>query len=298
MRSSEWPLVFFTIMMQMTVGFFIALSISYNFLIVKQESVIARDINGRLIFLVWPVLIAALLISFFHLGSPKNAIYVMGNISTSWLSREILMSLIFTAFVLLTGFIFFRGIFSLHLRLIFLMLCAAAGVGLIISMSKLYMLETVPAWNSIATPGSFFLTALISGSFTLLVLLQFILQRHGKDIFSTEQTAAAAKVIAVIIIVLIVIEIVSWLLHLKVLSSSAAGAGKESFSLIVNGNTLIFAVRIILSLLALIFLILTIYISGRTNADMRFMYISFFIMILSEISGRYLFYAMYSRVGL
>ena len=45
-------------------------------------------------------LVAALLglaASFLHLGNPRNAVRALGNLGSSWLSREILLAALFTA---------------------------------------------------------------------------------------------------------------------------------------------------------------------------------------------------------
>lgn len=296
MRTSEWPLIFFTVLIQLSVGFFIALSITYNLIFIKNANVIPKEVSGRLFFFIWPVLLIALTVSLFHLGSPKNAIYVLSNVSNSWLSREILLTIIFSAFAAVVSVLLYYEIFSPLVRHMILVICAALGLVLIFTMSRLYMLETVPAWNSYSTPISFFLTSFVLGILSFLIGLQYLFRQYDKNIFLSDQTGAVSKILLGFCIALVIIELASWLLHLKLLSGGIA-ASKESFSYIVNDHTFLFVLRIALSALVLFLLSYAFYGFNKNINGSGLVYLSYGLVILIELAGRYLFYAMYARIG-
>ena len=92
-----------------------------------------------------------------HLGSPWIAYKAIANLRNSWLSREILTANFFigtaVAFTAMQGL----EIGSTGMRAAVAWLTVLAGASLLYSMSQVYMLRTVPIWNTIYTPLSFFL---------------------------------------------------------------------------------------------------------------------------------------------
>lgn len=96
MFAEEWPLLMFTLFMQLAVG-------SYIFLVIIRSLTIKTDKEKSLkmtktgMTLVGPTIIIALILSVFHLGSPFEAYRSIGNLGSSWLSREILLSGMFFA---------------------------------------------------------------------------------------------------------------------------------------------------------------------------------------------------------
>jgi len=197
--DGEWALVLFTVLSQMAVGTFLLLSV---FLLLADREI---DSTGRRVLLATGiVLTAALLSSIFHLKSPLNAYKMLNSLETSWLSREILALLLFVGAGVFFALIEFLKIGSLRTRALVASTAALMGVGLIFSMAKVYMLRTVPAWDSWLTVATFFSTALLLGSVTLGVA-------YRKD-------APLLKRLAVIAIVIVVARIL-----LAAATSSAAG---------------------------------------------------------------------------
>mgnify|MGYP001186321009 CR=1 FL=1 len=167
----EWPLVAFTILGQMAVGVFLLtcffLSVSWGTPFVDSRGTLLLDFA-----LVLGSLVAAALISFFHLRHPIRARRVLSNLRTSWLSREILFELGFMGLVALTGLQAWRGAERGGAFTGLLLAGCAAGALFLASMSKLYMLPTLPAWNTVLTPLSFGLTTLILGAMGLALILR------------------------------------------------------------------------------------------------------------------------------
>ena len=168
----EWPLVAFTILGQMAVGLF---SLTGFFLLVIWSTPSAAG-RRTLLFdlaLVLGLLITAALVSFFHLRHPLRARRVLANLRTSWLSREIFFELGFMGLVAVAGLQTWRGAERSVPFAGVLVAACVAGALFLVSMSKLYMLPALPAWNIAYTPLSFGLTALILGALSLAISLRF-----------------------------------------------------------------------------------------------------------------------------
>lgn len=169
----ERPLVIFTLLTQMTVGAFtILLAIFWQFSYFFGVNSGSRLILPYFIF-IGALFMVGLAASLFHLGSPLNAWRALANLRNSWLSREVLFSLLFAA---LAGFfVFFQWleISSSSFRNLVALLATCFGITLIYCMARVYMLRTVSQWNSGLTVASFFTTAFILGCLVDGVMLSF-----------------------------------------------------------------------------------------------------------------------------
>ena len=105
----EWPLVLFTLTVQLAVGLHLAL------LATKKPTSGPGDPAGSRprseaprarSLLVGVLMAAALAVSLLHLGAPLSAVHSLSNLEESWLSREILVVLVFLG---LWGFRYWLG---------------------------------------------------------------------------------------------------------------------------------------------------------------------------------------------
>ena len=180
MLHTEWSLVFFTTIAQLAAGIMIAVlpfvfvnnSSGYN----QDGNVYAKDHNGcaklnhTALYFAAGLMLVALALSFFHLNNPVNAFYALSNLETSWLSREILMVSLFLFSLVLVGLIlYFRNLKVIYYRT-FLLGTTVVGFIMVFSMSKLYMIPTVPPWSSISTIIAFYSTVLLLGAAFVLGL--------------------------------------------------------------------------------------------------------------------------------
>jgi anaerobic dimethyl sulfoxide reductase subunit C (anchor subunit) len=161
----EWPLVAFTILGQMAVGAFLLLC---PLLFLSPVGASWGPTARAMVLVVWGMTLGlitiAVSLSLFHLHHPLRARRVLANIRTSWLSREILFELAFTAFVALAFVLVWTG----HTTGLFLRAVIAAGavtgILFLVSMGRLYILKSVPPWDAAYIGTSFFLTAMILGA--------------------------------------------------------------------------------------------------------------------------------------
>ena len=164
----EIPLLFFTLLAQMAIGAFGTIFMIHCGLSDKQS---AREITFLPLMAVGAAITIALLVSFLHLGTPKNVWRMLNHLRKSWLSREILLLSAFAAsWAILTGLSLFKtGSFTLWLVIAgFTLLC---GLALLFSMQSVYRLRTVPGWNTRRTLLEFTGTALCLGSLLTGTLL-------------------------------------------------------------------------------------------------------------------------------
>jgi DMSO reductase anchor subunit len=177
-RHSGWeeiPLVAFTILAQMAVGGFWAMSWMFTpfWLLIETNAAWLRLLPSLLVGLSFALGMAA---SFMHLGAKKNAWRAVTHLRKSWLSREILLALLFGLVWLLSS----TSIILWHRAPPTLFwLTALLGLSLIYSMSRVYRLRAVSAWNTPRTEVSFFLSALLLGQLLMSVILAFESQWTG-----------------------------------------------------------------------------------------------------------------------
>jgi DMSO reductase anchor subunit len=162
--AGEWSLVAFTVIGQLAVGIY--LFIGGPLFLFGGMSAGSGGAGARLtlVLAVLGFMAAATVLSLFHLYHPVRAYKIFSNIGTSWLSREILFELVFVGIAVLLGFFEWQRTGSPAFITALFVLGGLAGLLFILSMSRLYMLPAVPAWNSPSTPISFLLTSVVLGA--------------------------------------------------------------------------------------------------------------------------------------
>jgi DMSO reductase anchor subunit len=159
----EWPLVVFTLLGQMAVGLFLCFHVP--FLVRGRAPSPGWFVTSLAVLALVAVMVGlAALVSLFHLRHPLRARFALSNLRSSWLSREILFELLFLGLVVLAGWLAWLRSPPPGLKAGLLAAAGLAGVLFLVSMIKLYMLPTLPAWRGIYTPVSFLLTTLVLGA--------------------------------------------------------------------------------------------------------------------------------------
>jgi anaerobic dimethyl sulfoxide reductase subunit C (anchor subunit) len=164
MRGKEWPLVIFTLLVQMAIGLLLVVTV---FCFLTTKIIAPNRINelSSIFFLIIDLLlIIGVLIATFHLGQPINARLAMANYKKSWLSREMLLGLAFGFVMLILSMMSWTEIKSSFAPTFLLIIGGVVGITLLYAISRIYMLRTVPVWNHISTPLTFFTTAFLLGT--------------------------------------------------------------------------------------------------------------------------------------
>lgn len=160
----EWPLVAFTVAGQTAVGLFLIAGGSLFFFRDAAVDAPARGSKLAVLLTTLGLMTAAAFLSFFHVRHPLRAFRALTNIKTSWLSREILFELAFMAFLAVLAFLLWKRVGEGGFHKGLFAAAGFSGILFILSMSKVYMLKAVPAWDHAYTPVSFFLTTFMLGS--------------------------------------------------------------------------------------------------------------------------------------
>ena len=163
MYSKEWPLITFTLAMQLSVGAFVLLWGVYPQLAAAGGQEWANQFTGLMLLVLLLVMVIGVLGAALHLGNPRNAYLALSNWRTSWLSREMFLGLLFGGLVGLFTLWHWLELGSPAIRFGLGGITSLAGLVFVFGIAKLYRLRTVPPWNTLATPVMFFASAVLLG---------------------------------------------------------------------------------------------------------------------------------------
>jgi anaerobic dimethyl sulfoxide reductase subunit C (anchor subunit) len=306
MNAREWALIIFTIIGQMSVGAFVVLGIAH-FLAARKCGVDEADkLSDRALLAIGPVLVLGIVASLFHLGNPLNAPRAITNLGSSPLSWEILLG---TAFAIIGGvfaIMQWRKFGTAVLRNVVALLAAVIGVLFVYAMSRVYMLPSVPAWNTPATPVTFFTTTFLLGALAIgaafVANYTFLRRRNGgEDSVQLMLMRDALRWIALASVVMLGIHFIVIPLYLAYLANGPAAA-IASASLLAGKDGVLLGIWLVFIFLGAGVFSLFVYQNASSVGQVRVMstlaYLAFILVLVGEVVGRYLFYASFYRIGL
>lgn len=287
MRSRDWSLVFFTTLSQWSVGIIVC----FTWLIFFSDNGVSFVETG--LSPGNPVLLALLLIgvattsSFLHLGNPSNAPKALNNLAGSWLSREILAIGIYSL-SLIVLFVFGWKTGDSKIPGYLLVPSSVAGLFLLWAMARVYIIPTIPAWDSWYTPLSFATTSLCLGLITFLLLNNFV--PAGIDNQTSRFYVGA-------LVAILILEMLSGLLHQQQLAKMDTGIDGPAFK--QGAIYKLFLARMAALLFACLALLLLIFQADLLPANGHFAWICpvLALVVIQEFAGRHLFYSSYFRIG-
>jgi anaerobic dimethyl sulfoxide reductase subunit C (anchor subunit) len=306
MDARDWALITFTILVQMSVGSIWVLGVAHFFAARKYGTEEADRLSDRALFALVPVIVLAFIASLLHLGNPFNAYRAVAHLGSSWLSREIFFGVIFAVLAFIFAFLQWRKIGSLVLRNVFAWLAALDGLVLVFVMSNVYMLPTQPAWNSWATPVSFFATTFLLGAMAMgaaFVANYTYLQRKQPGCADAQCALmrAALRWIAVASVLLVGVELVVLPIYMTTVAVGSA-AGLASVQLMVGAFGWALVLRVILAFVGAGVLAVFLYQNAMSVGQEKMLgtlaYAAFVIVLVAEVLGRLLFYATHIRIGI
>jgi anaerobic dimethyl sulfoxide reductase subunit C (anchor subunit) len=247
----------------------------------------------------------ALLASLLHLNNPGNIFGAVPNLGSSWLSREVVLSVTFVVLAALFNFLQWRKIGSSGLRAVIGWITVVVGLVQTYAMGMVYMIRTQPAWNTFATPVTFFVTTLLLGALAVTVALVINYSVNLKKADAADKQIGLLRNIlqgtTVSAIILLGIEFLVYPLYLAYLATQGAAA-LESVKILTGsyGATLIirlFLVFIGAGVLAA-FMLRNTAAMDKERVMSYLVYSAFILVLVGEVMGRFLFYAAHVRVGL
>ena len=287
LNKRDWSLVLFTCLSQASIGIILWLLIvhglSYGGDWVSETGLAMRN----------PVLIALVLmgvatfISFLHLGSPQNAPYSLSNLAGSWLSREILFINLYAASLLL---IFALGWHSGDVNSLgtWITLSSLLGLALLWMMIRIYVMPTIPTWNTWYTPLSFVCTTVSLGAVIMLLL---------ETAASVHATENITRLLLPALIIILSLELLSSVMHHASIQKIPGGLQKPEFR---QGRY--YQVHILRTVILAVTIIGMIFVHGgllpvSANIEYPWLVLCLALIISQELLGRLLFYASYFRIG-
>lgn len=280
MAWHEWPLILFTVLAQTAVGAFLLLG---AVILGNKLCVGVTDRLHKGMFFIWVLMGLGFMASTMHLGSPLRAFNALNQVGSSWLSNEIFTGSLF--FALGGGYwlleILDKGAQSL--RKVLLLAAMTVGIVFMYSMIKVYLIDTVPTWNTVYTPLAFVLTTIISG----LIFGHLILASAQHKLARLDNALPLFGAIAVAVSL---VAIISQMLSLGAIHSAVVSASE----LIPNLAQLqILRVGLLIGALAVWFIPRLM----NSRPGVAIIALSFILVLCSELIGRGVFYGLHMTVG-
>ena len=305
METRDWSLVFFTVLTQAAVGAFLVLQVLGR---LSHRSRARREDpeTGVSLLLVLAVLSAGLFAALFHLSTPLQAARAVVNFSTSWLSREIVFG---SLFAVLLGTMAWRErrATSFPLAAWLPRLTAAAGLAFLVSQTAIYLLPAQPTWNSFATPAAFGGTALrlgILGVAAGLVGRPLVAEAGDPAAGPAAASSAIVRGLALAGILAAALEFVVVPLHLAALAGEPSAAAAASVQRVTGdyGGVLLLRLGLLAAAAAALAGVVALARGPLPPSRQRLVAAltsgALGLVLVSEVCGRFLFYAMRVRVGI
>lgn len=291
MSTSEWPLIFYTLLTQTAIGTYIMSFIIYNRLQKQWRGENSYTLILPALYLSGILAFLGLAVSLLHLGSPFNAPSSLLNLGASWLSREILFTGGFACLWLATVWLArSKKQFSTGLMV------AASAVGLlnIYAMSKIYATTLIPAWQGLYTFIAFYATCFMLGTLLAIGATVFTMNKEK----TMDQNQLFNKVITPVSYTVLLAIAIQMIIAPTYFVSLAAhsGASQASALILANQYGFILGLRWLLMIAGGAVLMLMVWrqlsnSQGSHAVPASLIYFAFVIMVAGEVIGRYLFYA-------
>lgn len=306
MNLREWALPVYTILTQLAIGALTVLWI-LRWMTSRKNNVdeIDRVFLNPILVIVFTSAVA-LVAAHFHLSKPFHSYLAVLNFKTSWLSREILFSILF--FWALLGLLYLTFFKSNRRSLITAVgwFAIILGIVLIYCMAHIYILPTQAAWNSTLVIFSFYLTGMLLGVNSLACLM--ILDLRFAEIQGAAEVELRARLIKSSLVGLtfltILLVLASFvLLNIQIYQLSRGDLiARTSLRLLVELYLPLLMVRHVFQIMACLLLGIVLYRLYKLDVAPQNLispvYLACLLILVGEIIGRFLFYATHIRVGL
>ena len=306
MNVREWALPVYTILMQLAVGAFAILWL-IRYLAGSKFSVqeIDRIISNPILVIAFTAVVA-MGGAHFHLSKPFHSYLAVLNFKSSWLSREIVFSLLF---FMSTMSVLYLTYFQTHRRSLITgpgWMAIMFGSVLIYCMARIYLIPTQVAWNSPTVVLSFYTTTLLLGIMAIACLmvldLKFSEIKKENDVeLRTQVLRNSMGGLTILTVALVALNIAITFIQIRLLAQGDLTA-RTSLSLLVELYLPLFVMRMVILVYASISLAVSVVRMYRLQTTpqglMSPVYLSCLLILVGEIIGRFLFYATHIRVGL
>ncbi|EOV8086304.1 TPA: dimethyl sulfoxide reductase anchor subunit family protein [Providencia rettgeri] len=274
----EWPLILFTVLGQSIAGGVIVTGLAW--LSTDDKSQKQRIVNAMLA--LWVLMGLGFLASMMHMGSPMRAFNSMNRVFASSLSNEVLFGSIFFALGGLWWLLSAMKKMPTGLDKVWLIITMLMGLLFAWAMTRVYMISTVPTWNTPHTTIGFFMTLFVVGP-----ILGTLLLRVAKFPFNSGK-------LALISVIAYIVTIASVLLQSGEIALIATSVQK-AVDLVPDFGVLQ-VIRIVVTSLGLLLWILPIV--RQNQPSVLSLLLGTLLVLVGEFIGRGLFYGLHMTVGM
>lgn len=296
----------YTILMQLAVG---AFAILWLIRLLTGSKFSAQEIDRIIsnpMLVIAFTSVVAMGGAHFHLSKPFHSYLAVLNFKSSWLSREIVFSVLF---FLTTMIVLYLTYFQTHRRKLIAglgWLAILFGSILIYCMARIYMIPTQASWNSPSVIVSFYTTTLLLGIMAIACLM--VLDLKFSEIKKANDIELRLQVIryslgglTALTVALVALSYAIIYIQIRLLAQGDLIA-RTSLSLLFDIYLPLFLLRLaflIYATASLVYAMIRMYkLEFPPQNLMAPVYLSCLLIIIGEIIGRFLFYAMHIRVGL
>jgi DMSO reductase anchor subunit len=307
MNLREWALPVYTILMQLAIGALFSLWVIRTLSGRKYGQEKMDQITIVPVLIIFSTIVLAMVGSHFHLSKPYLSFLAVRNFRYSWLSREVVFTIIvfiFTGFLLLM-LRFIKGYHFLKLGLGWGGILA--GFATIYCMASIYLLPSQIAWNSFVTILSSFGVMLLLGTTSLMVILLMDLRFSAGEApqeleIRTQIIKKSSVWLTVVAILATILVIFLGLFQIRLLRTVDLASAQVSLKLLLELYRPLLIIRIVLTIVGVAWLVTVVIYFIRTRVSFMQMlepvYIACIMVMVGEILERYLFYATHVRIGI
>ena len=273
-KAADLSLVFFTLLTQSAVGLVFVATLG-PWLDTRIPTVMAE----RTLALVLTA--AGLVAALTHLAAPRRAHHALRNSAFSWLSREVLLVPMFALALVLSMAAQSLG----STTALFILGVTTSGLGLaaLWAMTGVYLLKTVPAWNTPATILEFIGTALLLGGALSIVSASLGAGYGWGPAYTVAGTGMG----------------LGWILKLAAIPPGIAAEHRARVQLWYPPPTMILsaahsrAVRLVFNGAGM-----ALVMAGAAKGFQLEILSGLIILFAAEVAGRMRFFKLYGRIGL
>ncbi len=305
MNLREWALPVYTILIQMSVGMLLVLWILGLFGRKKYgEEAIDQVVRDPLLIILVTI-IFGMIGAHFHLSRPYLSFLAVSNFRTSWLSREIVFTVLFFLATAVLWFLqwFRKGKWGLKSALGWLAIFF--GFVTVYCMGSIYLLPTQAAWDTPETILSYFGSMLLLGVMALAAIL--IMDLRFMEVREKEELTLRANIVKEAVRVLavsagaVLIPVVGMdLSHLYFLHTGTPLA-RTSYDLLMELYKPLLVAHFVMLLAGVCTLLIPVAMMKRNGKTVQGLFTSVYwaclMVIVGEAVGRFLFYAAHIRTG-
>jgi len=179
-EHAHWPLVFMTVLTQVSLGGFIALVVGE---LLGMFGLNLPSPSWEMSLVVWLPIAIGLPLSALHLGRPLKALSAMKNIKNSWLSREALALGLFATFSLIVVLLLFFDV-NPYIRVMVEIPTMLIGIYGIYSQAMIYRIKARPSWDRTVNVKKFFGVSYVGILLLATAALEFDLVASASSIIT------------------------------------------------------------------------------------------------------------------